>query len=371
MPSLSRHALIVALALIVLPVVALACGGTPPSASVAQPSSPAASSPASLPSSTPEPVATATASASPSPSAPAEVLPGESWIAFQTQGADGYGVYLVRDDGSGMHFWPSGIVGGYEHPDWSPDGTRIMVNSIELDKTEDVWSANVDGSEAIRLVDCVDPCVWADEAAWSPDGARIAFQRLVVDGDVFRSTLEILDVATGRVTVVLTMPELQVVLAPRWSPDGDRVVVEVIQLPEASLEVDPSGGGIGVVDLTAPTPRVDLIVPLTTLAQSPDWSPDGTQLVYAQPSAPDGKLDLHAIAPDGTGARRLTDLAAEGASAIQPAFAPGGDAILFLLSRPGKDETVMALVDLDGSNVRPATPKGYQDGAHPRLRPVP
>ena len=53
------------------------------------------------------------------------------------------------------------------------------------------------------------------------------------------------------------------------------------------------------------------------------------------------------------------------------AFAPEGDRILFLHTRSGRQETVMALVDLDGSDVRPATAAGFQDGFHPRLRPVP
>jgi Tol biopolymer transport system component len=362
MLSLVRHALIIAL------IVSLA-GCATNAADGAATASPSVPVPSTAPSTAPAPTTTAP---SPSPSASTDLLPGESWIAFQTSGAGGYGVYLIREDGTGLHHWPSGIAGGYEHPDWSPDGRRIMVNSVELDGTEDVWSANVDGSDVIRHIDCAAPCVWADEAAWSPDGTTIAFQRLVVDGDLFRSTLELVDVASGEVTVVVTMPEQQVVLAPRWSPDQERLVVEVIHLPEASVEVEPDGGGIGVVDLTAATPAVDLIVPLETFAQSPDWSPDGTQLIYAQPSTADAsKLDLHLIEPAGSGERRLTDLAATGASAIQPAFAPDGDRILFLLSRPGREETVMALVDRDGSNVRPATPNGYQDGYHPRLRPIP
>ncbi len=365
MSTLVRRALLVALAMIVVAVAVIACGGTapstvPPSGSAAT-ATPAASA-----------AGPTTPPASPSPSAPTVVLPGEPWIAFQTNGANGYGVYLVREDGTGLHHWPSGIAGGYEHPDWSPDGQRIMVNSIEPDGTEDVWSAHVDGSDAVRHIDCVAPCVWVDEAAWSPDGTRIAFQRLVASDDGVISTLEIFDLATNTSTVILTMPKLEVVLAPRWAPDGERVVVEVVHLPESSLEVDPDGGGIGVVDLTAATPAVEMLVPFETFAQSPDWSPDGEELIYAQPSAADGdRLDLHAIEPDGTGERRITDLAANGESAIQPAFAPEGDRIVFLLTRSGRQETVMALVDLDGSDVRPATSDGYRDGYHPRLRPMP
>lgn len=360
MLSVVRHALIVALALSLVGCANSASEDLPTvSPTVPMPS------PSALP-------ATATSAPSPSPSTPSRVLPGESWIAFQTSGAGGYGVYLVREDGTGMHQWPSGIAGGYEHPEWSPDGDQIMVNSIESDQTEDIWIADIDGSDPVRVVDCVAPCVWVDEAAWSPDGTRAAFQRLVLAGEAIVSTLEVLDVATGEVTVVLTMPATEVVLAPRWSPDGERVVVEVVNLPESSLEVDPVGGGIGVVDLTAATPVVQMLVPFQTFAQSPDWSPDGAELIYAKPSPADPDLlDLHGIVPDGSGERRITDLAANGESAIQPAFAPEGDRILFLLTRSGRQETVMALVDLDGSNVRPATAAGYQDGYHPRLRPTP
>lgn len=348
-----------------LALVVVGCGTSAPTAIPA--SAPPSASADPTPTSVAEP-----SLASPSPSGSTDVLPGESWVAFQTSGSGGYGVYLIREDGTGLHQWPSGIAGGYEHPDWSPDGERIMVNSVEPDGTEDVWSAAVDGTDAVRHVDCVAPCVWADEAAWSPDGGSIAFQRLVQDGDALVSTLEIFELATGESEVVLTMPSIEVVLAPRWSPDGERVVVEVVHLPESSLEVDPDGGGIGVVDLTAATPAVEMLVPFETFAQSPDWSPNGEELIYAQPSAADGGLlDLHGIAPNGTGERRITDLAANGESAIQPAFAPEGDRILFLLTRSGRQETVMALVDTDGSDVRPATAAGYQDGYHPRLRPIP
>jgi Tol biopolymer transport system component len=361
------------IALITVAVVASACAATTPSATPSASPPPASVAPSTVP-----PTLTTTPSTSAAPSASTEVLPGESWIAFQTNGAAGYGVYLVREDGTGLHHWPSGIAGGYEHPDWSPDGQRILVNSVEVDGTEDLWSAYVDGSDAVRHVDCVAPCRWADEAAWSPDGTRIAFQRLVVDTGVFRSTLEILDVATGEVSVVLTMPDLQVVLAPRWSPGGDRLVVEVIDLETPSEEADLVGGGIGVVDLTAAAPTVSMVAPFTTFAQSPDWSPDGSQLIYAQPSADDGGvLDLHGIAPDGTAERRITDLAANGDSAIQPAFAPDGDRIVFLLTRAGRQETVMALVDLDARTsglprppaTRTATTRGC--ARHPEADPSP
>jgi len=65
------------------------------------------------------------------------------------------------------------------------------------------------------------------------------------------------------------------------------------------------------------------------------------------------------------------DIAKDGASAIHPAFTADGKRALFILTRPGNQETVMATVGIDGSDLGPATSSGYQDGFHPRLRPTP
>ena len=165
------------------------------------------------------------------PSAPPAVLDGESWLVLQTMSAAGYGVHFVRPDGTGLHRWSAAVPGTHEHPDWSPDGQRILLNSVAEDGTEDLWVGGVDGSDAHVLLECAAPCIWVDEAAWSPDGTQVAFQRLVGDATgKLTSTLELLDVATGATSVVLTMPTQEVVLQPRWSPDGERIVVEAIHL---------------------------------------------------------------------------------------------------------------------------------------------
>ena len=312
----------------------------------------------------------ATVAASPTRTPSPTVGDEEAWIAFQTGSSAGYGIHLVRPDGSGFHKWPAAIPGTHEHPDWSPDADLILLNSVPSDKTEDVWIAGADGSDAHVVVDCVAPCMWADEAAWSPDGATVAFQRLVRDGAGFVSTLELLDVATGRTSVVLTMPEREVVLAPRWSPTGDRIVVEVVRLVSDDVDGGMDGGAVGVVDLRADTPAVDRLTDWESFANNPDWSRDDL-LVYVQPSGPDKAFaDLVVVKPDGTGSRPITALGAEGGAAVHPAFTPDGERVLFVLTRPGTEETVMATVGIDGSGLASATGADYQDGTHPRLRPT-
>lgn len=357
------HAMSVAIAVVL--VAGCAAGG--PSTSLVPTAIPATDSRTATPNPTPAP-----ATAAPTKTSLPTPLPGEAWIAFQTNSAAGYGVHLIRPDGTGFHRWPSGIAGTHEHPSWSSDGERILLNTVDPDGTEDIWLGNADGTGTQRIVDCVDPCLWTDEPAWSPDDRSVAFQRLTADDDGFRSTLEVLDVATGDVTVVLTMPELEIILAPRWSPDGKSVVVEAIHLPEASLDVDPDGGGIGIVDLTAATPAVDMLVPFDTFAQSPDWSPTDDLIAFAQPSGPErAQADLIAMRPDGTERRNVTEIAKDGAAAVQPAFTPDGQRLLFVLTRAGKQESIMAVVGVDGSDLGPIGGTDYRDGFHPRLRPTP
>jgi hypothetical protein len=195
---------------------------------------------------------------SPSPSASRPVVgDDEPWISLIAQTGAGYGVHFVRPDGSDLHRWAAAIPGTQEHPDWSPDGRQLVIDTLDGAGVRDLWIADADGTDARRVIDCVDPCKGVDEPAWSPDGASIAFQRIIVgDLGTLTSTLEILDVATETTRVVLTMPTRQALLAPRWAPDGRRLVVEVVRLPEDSFLVDPDGGAIGIVDLDAAQPAV-------------------------------------------------------------------------------------------------------------------
>ncbi|MBB5959286.1 WD40 repeat protein [Saccharothrix tamanrassetensis] len=59
------------------------------------------------------------------------------------------------------------------HPDWSPDGNRLVFRH-----EDGLCLADADGTNATVLVP---PGTDADEPAWSPDGALIAFSRSAVD----------------------------------------------------------------------------------------------------------------------------------------------------------------------------------------------
>ena len=314
-------------------------------------------------------------SAPPSPS-PSESRPvvgdGEPWISLIAQTGAGYGVHFVRPDGSGLHRWAAGIPGTQEHPDWSPDGRRLVVDTVDSLGVRDLWIADADGSDARRAIDCVDPCTGVDEPAWSPDGGSIAFQRIVVgDRGTMTSTLEILDVATGTTRVVLTMPTRQVLLAPRWAPDGRRLVVEVARLPEDSYLVDPDGGAIGIVDLEAARPAVELLTDFESFGQLPDWNPDGEWIVWASSVDGDpGHTELVRARPDGTDVEAITAVVPDGAAAVNPTYTPDGTRLLFTRILAGGDPELMSSAP-DGSDLRVSTADVAAFIGWPRLRPQP
>jgi Tol biopolymer transport system component len=316
-----------------------------------------------------------TTASSPAPTLAADVplVAGEPWIAYQTTTPRGHAIFLVRPDGTDAHFPLASVPGGQQlHPDWSPDGNRLVFNVDNLGGTLDLWTAETSDWSIKKVVACVAPCVWADEPAWSPDGHLIAFQRHTQTESGEISTVELLDPATGEDRTVYTAgPEVQL-YAPRWSPDGGSLVLE---MPAFTKSGDVTSDSLGILDVTPATPTMHTIGPDGLLANNPDWSPDGTLIAFSAPIAggdPGGALsDLWLIHPDGSGLRQLTDVAKSGGSAVQPTFTPDGTRVIFKLDAVDGYSNAMATIAIDGSYLRPATGSGPIYGWHARLRPTP
>lgn len=116
---------------------------------------------------------------------------------------------------------------GDVHPDWSPDGSRIVYASFQDDAgnpaaVADICVMNADGSGFLRLTDnlCQD-----GEPAWSEDGSRIAFVSSRHSGTAAREELFIMD-RDGANPRRLTSPPAgwESDHQPDWSPDGSSLV---------------------------------------------------------------------------------------------------------------------------------------------------
>ena len=102
---------------------------------------------------------------------------------------------------------PTSANGWQAHPDWSPDGQRIAFAADDARQTgesvvtRDLWVSDANGHNAERVLDCELPCVVADYPAWSPDG-----QSLALDMVDIRDNIEMTSPSNGGAS--LSIPSL-------------------------------------------------------------------------------------------------------------------------------------------------------------------
>jgi dipeptidyl aminopeptidase/acylaminoacyl peptidase len=309
---------------------------------------------------TPSPVPTTIPTATPAPTPVAySSLPG--WIVFEhfgqapdgsttTMDYDRRQVWLVKADGSGLHELAPGMpVDGKAAPDISPDGTKVVFSSWK--PKSQVWEAGIDGGDP-RLVstDCSGVPAECQEwdPAYSPDGRRIAFAHSTDGGKA--SEIAIRDLETGEVTRFprTSVPESEGWVAqPSWSPGGQMIAYN--RNTQKAGENVPSDTRIWIVQ-TKYMNVWELATPAGIKAADPDWSPDGSRIVFATEGAREleGRAALtsvYTIRPDGTDPQVvIKDADGEG---LAPTWMPDGKHILYWGVRTWN------LVEPDGSNAAP------------------
>jgi Tol biopolymer transport system component len=189
-------------------------------------------------------------------------------------------------------------------PDWSPDGTQIIFGAFVGDPDEsgnresELFLMNSDGSNVRQLTDRPGPDV---DAAWSPDGSRIAWwgQDPQTESSQTRPNhIYMVDVQSGEVT------ELGEGADPVWSPDGQHIAFILQQQPEGgTFQVAPNAD-IWVIDIETGARSQLTQDPSADLW--PVWSPDGQRIAFvSERDNPSG--EVYVMSADGSDVRRLTD----------------------------------------------------------------
>jgi DNA-binding winged helix-turn-helix (wHTH) protein/Tol biopolymer transport system component len=98
---------------------------------------------------------------------------------------------------------------------WSPDGTEILFVDRTPGGTNGIYRIASDGGTP-RLIPPNDTENETDPS-WSPDGKKITYSTCPTLGASSKSDLRILDLPTGKATLV---PGSNGLVTPHWSPDG-------------------------------------------------------------------------------------------------------------------------------------------------------
>jgi WD40 repeat protein len=166
--------------------------------------------------------------------------------------------FVSNVDGSNVHRVGAGI-----RPDWSPDGIRIAFDSSTFRVDGSIFVINLRSGDTCRVRTVGDAPYAAD---WSPDGTKILY--LSPWGAKDRE-IRVVDLATGVDTRLRRVDGHDSPWdSATWSPDGRRIVFEC-------------DTGICVMGADGSNVQKLTCCPIRDHGtQAPQWSPDGTMIVY-------------------------------------------------------------------------------------------
>lgn len=128
---------------------------------------------------------------------------------------------------------------------------------------------------------------------------------------------------------------------PDWSPDGSQIVFSGLIPPWEILIANADGSGLHKIEGT-------------TNGMYPDWSPDGQKIAF---SIWNESSDIYTINIDGTG---LQKIASSDANEIDPSWSPDGSEIVFYSYQSG-DDSELYVMNADGMNIVQLTDNDKDD----------
>ena len=288
-------------------------------------------------------------------------------------------IFVANPDGTGerqVSHSSSAVEDNHAH--WSPDGKWIVFDRCTANGPCSLWLVRPDGAGQHRLSPpCSSsrpPLVCSDDSdpSFAPDGRHVVFthawgrvKQTALGDQIEHSAVATLDLAGSHLRILRQLARYAGdLLAPRISPNGKLIVFG----RHNSVSVRPAGSdALFVTGVKGGASRQ--LTPWRLNAGSPDWSPDGKQVLFKQLIHADlaPGPNLYTIGVNGTGLRRVTNVSASHA-ALPGAFSPDGTSIIFATdsgatANPlGRTFADVFTMRTDGTNLTPVTRTANLDG---------
>jgi Tol biopolymer transport system component len=222
-------------------------------------------------------------------------------------------------------------------PAWSPDGTKIAftgpgeLNEDNSGGLGDIYVMDADGTDRINLTNTPDFLDY--RPSWAPSGTQLTFVR-ELEGQIIseQSDIFVMD-ADGTDQTNLTQTDAREDY-PDWStnPDGDdgeKIAFSGVRNGgEEIVTMDPKGQNEEILTGDGSD----------AFDEAPDWSPDGTMVVFQKQSQEFGccePWEIWAVNRDGSGDTNLTN---HPSNDTGPSWSPDGTEITFTSTRNRTEE---------------------------------
>jgi Tol biopolymer transport system component len=284
-------------------------------------------------------------------------------------GKNGQVVFTQYDSAGSPHVMIANPDGTQEHElilpipsdfsSWSPDGSKILVNSFPPDGIPQPAIVNPDGSDFTLLsVGGLPPDAGVICSVWSRDALQLLCQ--VGANDPSLNGIYIIRSSDGGGLTRLTVNPFPPIgnfgggdVPCDYSPDGSQFVFMRAK-PGAGPVPDRNQSGALFVE-NADGTRLHQITPYG-LVNSHDlipahWSPDGSEIVFASAQG-----SLFVIHPNGTAARQIPlSMAGSYTFAFSPDWSPDGTGVVFSMFSKKAGEVDIYTARADGSQLNQLT----------------